>query len=327
MVNVTGNQENLPDAQRKKPEVSIIIPAFNESKFIEQTLKSLNNSAFPREKFEIIVVDNGSTDNTLAIAESLSDITTVLPDVNVGAVRNYGATLSSGKLLIFIDADCTVDPGWLNQAYGLATELSDTTFGGICKVPKDANWVERFWLLDSEKRQQRDLTGACIVVRKDTFNLAGGFNEQITSGEDADFSEKLRSFGEVVKICPDLYVTHLGNADTIKKFIFRQAWHGENYFHNIRSSLRDPTFLLCLLALIATVLAIILLLFFKIDTIVPYFIPALIPAIFSVKRMFYAKYFSLNPKILLKIYILDASYVIGRCLGILKSSFHRIQKS
>ncbi|WP_404362249.1 glycosyltransferase [Marinobacter sp.] len=317
---------NSINTVKNEPEISIIIPAFNESKFITQTLTSVANSEFSRERFEIIVVDNGSTDCTLSLAERFADVTAILPDVNVGAVRNYGVKLSSGQLLIFIDADCVVESTWLRQAHKLAIESRDTIFGGICKAPKQANWIERFWLLDSENRKQRDLTGACIVVSRNNFDLAGGFNENITSGEDTNFSEKLRSLGKSVEICPDFYVTHLGNADTLKRFISRQAWHGENYFYNIKSSLRDPTFILCVFAFIIAVLTITLPVILKLNTFYLLLILLIIPAIFSAKRILYSRYFTLNPVSLLKIYILDGSYVIGRCLGILKSSLPRANK-
>ena len=305
-------------------EISIIIPAFNEEQFIDQTLKSLKETDFPENKFEIIVVDNGSTDNTVSIAEPLADIVAHLPDGNVGAVRNHGARLASGNVLIFIDADCTVEKAWLTQAYQLGTQQDgEIVYGGICKVRKDANWIERLWLLDGEKRYQKDLTGACIVINKDIFEAVGKFNEQITSGEDTDLSQRLKASGKTVKVLPQFYVTHLGNADTAWKFIRRQSWHGENYFHDIHNSLRDPTFLLCALT-IATIPASIA--FYKTaynELSYLIFVPLIMPIIFSIKRLIYSKYKPRSIETLLKIYCLDALYVAGRCLGIIKSILYR----
>lgn len=309
-----------PGTNDSSIEVSVIIPAFNESQFIGQTLRALRNTAFPNKKFEVIVVDNGSTDTTVSIAEPLADIVSLLPEGNVGAVRNHGVTLASGRYLIFIDADCTVEQDWLNQAYSLASKQNgETIYGGVCKVSKNANWIERLWLLDGKKRYQKDLTGACIVISRANFDFIGGFNEQVTSGEDTDLSQRLKGAGKAVKVCPEFYVTHLGNADTIKKFIKRQAWHGENYFSDIRASLKDPTFLLCCLAIAILTLCLTLGIL-RNWAALPFALTLfLIPSIFSAKRMLYAKYFPKNPVNLFKIYILDSAYVLGRCLGIVKS--------
>lgn len=312
---------NTPNNENESVEISIIIPAFNESQFIGNTLQSLQETEFPKNKFEIIVVDNGSSDNTVAIAERLADIVDLLPDGNVGAVRNYGARLASGKVLVFIDADCTVERTWLPQVHQLATQQNgEIIYGGICKVRKDANWIERLWLLEGKERYQKDLTGACIVVKKTTFLSVGGFSEELTAGEDTDFSQRLRAAGKTVKVCSDFFVTHLGNANTIKKFIKRQAWHGENYFLNIYKSVKDPTFLLCILAILSFSIGLISILLGIKTTAYAIFIPPFIPIIFSAKRMTYARFFSKNPVVLIKIYILDAAYVFGRCMGIIKSA-------
>lgn len=324
------NQHTPPPALKSTTiEISIIIPAFNESKFIGLTLESLKNNKFPKNKYEIIVVDNGSTDNTANIAKSLADIVSILPDANVGAVRNHGVTLASGKLLAFIDADCTVEDDWLENIYELESQHHDhQVFGGLCKVRTGANWIERLWILEGERRHQKDLTGACIVVSKEAFYSVNGFNERLTSGEDTEFSQTLRESGKTVIIRPELNVTHLGNAKTIKDFITRQAWHSENYLQDLTSSLKDPTFLACSISL----LSLGALAFYSVTTlnfwpiVLGVAITLATPVIFSLKRLAYSGYKPKSKLEYIKIYTLDFIYVIGRWKGILKSATRLIIK-
>ena len=94
---------------------SIVIPAKNEAEDIGACLESLCAQSTPRDVFEIIVVDNGSDDDTANIAKKFADIVRVYPHIRVGAVRNRGVDLASGEVVVFLDADCQVDAGWLQR--------------------------------------------------------------------------------------------------------------------------------------------------------------------------------------------------------------------
>jgi glycosyltransferase involved in cell wall biosynthesis len=85
--------------------VSIILPARNEERSIERALDALNALAYPRERYEVIVVDNGSTDATTRIARSRGVQVLQHPEGRVGAVRNAGAAGATGSILAFLDAD------------------------------------------------------------------------------------------------------------------------------------------------------------------------------------------------------------------------------
>src|SRR5690554_7672009 len=82
------------------PFCSIIIPALNEEKDIAACLTSLSKQTYPRDCYEIIIVDNGSTDLTKAIASKYADHVLEKANCNVGAVRNYGVEKSTGEILI-----------------------------------------------------------------------------------------------------------------------------------------------------------------------------------------------------------------------------------
>src|SRR5690554_5552712 len=213
----------------KMPFCSIIIPALNEEEHLPSCLASLNAQSYPRDRFEIIVVDNGSSDDTHNIARRLSDHVFLKPDVNVGGVRNFGAEKSKGDILIFTDADCLFHPRWLEDGALNIKSEPDTVFGGGIISGDDSNWIQKYWTLNTTERsvQQRSLMGSCIFITKSNFLLAGRFPEDITSGEDTELSEKCMKSGLKVKISPKLSIIHMGTPKNLTDFIKRQAWHGE----------------------------------------------------------------------------------------------------
>src|ERR1041385_3066715 len=90
--------------------ISIIIPALNEEKMIGRCLDSLTRLAFAHDRFEVLVVDNGSRDKTLMIAYSFKDRLNLKvlqqAGVRISALRNLGARSASGEIVAFLDADC-----------------------------------------------------------------------------------------------------------------------------------------------------------------------------------------------------------------------------
>ena len=92
------------DAPQAAPKVSIIIPAFNEERWLPATLRGLRGLEAAASR-EIIVVDNGSTDRTRDLAREAGATVLVVPGVSVGALRNAGVRLATGDVLAFLDAD------------------------------------------------------------------------------------------------------------------------------------------------------------------------------------------------------------------------------
>lgn len=309
-----------------KPSVSIIIPAFNEERYIERTLTALRASDYPDNLLEIIVVDNGSSDNTPNIAKKYADKVLTLNKGNVGAVRNFGATNCRSEILIFLDADCLIDDQWISRGVRLIVSNQDSVFGGPYRARNDANWVESLWLLENPKhpRLQPDLLGGCIFVRADTFEAIKGFNEKMTSGEDSDLSLRLRKAENQVKIVRDLSVVHLGNPQTIKEFFSRQVWHSENYLLFIKNSTKDYMFWL-IITFITSAMALltgILLGDKKIIILGTAFVFAITLAL-SLKRLLLTKFIPKTIKEALGVVYLDFLYLSARSIGLLKPLFIR----
>ena len=104
--------------------ISIIIPALNEEKMIGRCLESLTRLAYARDRFEVLVVDNGSRDRTVAIAESFKERLNLKvlqqAGVRISALRNLGARAASGDILAFLDADCLAPTDWLDSIFALS---------------------------------------------------------------------------------------------------------------------------------------------------------------------------------------------------------------
>ncbi|WP_417521357.1 glycosyltransferase [Marinobacter sp.] len=312
------------------PIFSIIIPARDEEEAIPHCLNSLFSLTFPIDKYEVILIDNGSTDDTVDIAKKYPNLKILYkPNCNVGAVRNFGAKNSLGHYLVFIDADCVIHKDWLSNSYDLVSNEPETVFGGGAMLPFRPKWIEKYWLLGSEKNSilPSKLIGASIVIPRNVFFNVGGFDELLTSGEDSLLHENLNSKKYTIKITNKIDVIHLGNAKTVKEFIKRQVWHSENYASRISQSIKDPIFLLASLFMITGSALLINLLTLGLKTpstitLMTLFLAA--PMALSIKRIKRSNSKLKNIKNLPAIYLIDIIYLTGRSWGILKGLFNKL---
>ncbi|MBY6070309.1 glycosyltransferase [Marinobacter salsuginis] len=306
-----------------RPFCSVIIPAFNEEQNIEECLLSLVNQSYPREFYEIIVVDNGSSDRTPQMASAYADLVLEKPDGNVGAVRNHGIADASGEVIICTDADCVVPPDWIEKGVTLLKDNPHHAFGGGLRSREGAGWVEKYWTLNESGKstQQRSLMGSSIFMWKKDFAQVGGFNEVITSGEDTDLSERAVANSVAVTVSAELSVAHLGCADTIGDFIRRQIWHSENYILDLKNSLKDRVFWLTLIYLGCLTTALVT--FFEANILATSITLAFaqVPSgILSIKRITRSAWQVNSIGEMSKIMALDNFYLIGRSIGLLKGA-------
>jgi len=191
--------------------ISVVIPAFNEESYLGETLASLNRAkAFLQGKgglpAEIIVVDNDSDDSTADAARTLSAIVAREKQHNVAKVRNSGAKLSKGDVLVFVDADTVVPDKLLSR---IVEAMSDAAcFGGA--VDTDYRPMKptvkvylQFWRILGKLTGMAQ--GATQFCRRDLFFALNGYDETLFMGEDVDFHWRLtriakRQNGRVVFI-------------------------------------------------------------------------------------------------------------------------------
>lgn len=225
-------------------DVSIIIPALNEEKMIGRCLESLTRLAFLRDRFEVLVVDNGSRDKTLAVVESFKDRLNlkVLQQVGVriSALRNLGARAATGDIVAFLDADCLAPADWLDRIFALAPAGGAGVLGAHYLLPEDSSWVGRTWHRYQEAPKSGEVShvpAGDLIMRRQDFLKLGGFDETIQTNEDYELCERARKAGMHVQAFPQIGVIHLGTAQSLRVFFRKQAWHGT---HVIKVFLRDP---------------------------------------------------------------------------------------
>lgn len=180
--------------------ISIIIPAYNEEKYLGATLEAIFASATGDGRletvvrFEVIVVDNESTDATSEIASRLGAKVVGEAEHNISRVRNTGAAAASGEILVFIDADTTVERRIFERIdKALANERC---FGGSVAVEYEATYKRRwiryylmgwqFWGRVLGMRQ-----GALQFCRRAAFRELDGYDKTIFMGEDIEFHWRL----------------------------------------------------------------------------------------------------------------------------------------
>jgi glycosyltransferase involved in cell wall biosynthesis len=233
-----------PQAKTASVSISVIIPALNEERMIGRCLESLTKLDLARERFEVILVDNGSRDKTLEIAESFNDRMNVkilqVKGVRISALRNTGARAALGDIVAFLDADCLAPSDWLDRILTLAPADGAGVLGAHYLLPADSTWIGRTWHVYQEAPKAGEVShipAGDLIMRKEDFLRLGGFDETIQTNEDYELCERARAAGMKVRAFPEIGVVHLGTAQSLKVFFRKQAWHGT---HVIKVFLRDP---------------------------------------------------------------------------------------
>ena len=201
--------------------ISVIVPAYNAQRTLGPCLEALRSQTVALDCYEVIVVDDGSTDNTAAIA--LRYDVHLIRQLNAGpaAARNRGARAASGEILLFTDADCVPDPAWIEW---MTTPFSDPAVAGAKGAyrTRQRSLVARFVQLEYEFKYAR-MAGLAQIDFVDTYSAAyrrlaflesGGFDPafRTASVEDQEFSFRLASQGHRLVFVPQGIVTHRHDA-------------------------------------------------------------------------------------------------------------------
>ncbi len=188
--------------------ITFIVPAHNEERLIARTLTALHAAARDvNQPYEIIVVDDASTDATAAVAARQGARVVSVNHRRIAAVRNAGAAQAQGDLLVFVDADTGVPSAVLGAA---VDAVRAGAVGGGARVRFDGHvplygralawswgWLQRLGHLAA---------GCFIFCTRQAFQAAGGFDETLYTAEDAVLSRRLGRLGRFV-IVPEMVVT------------------------------------------------------------------------------------------------------------------------
>lgn len=177
--------------------VSFIIPAYNEELELPATIAAIRRAAEKIDNpYEIIVVDDGSTDATAQIARHAAAQVVSIDRRQIAAARNAGAHVARGKVLFFVDADTRVNH---RHVSGAIASLNDGYAGGSARVRVDGEvplwgrvFVKSFCAIYFAVNLG---AGAFLFTTREKFEKIGGFNEELFVGEEVYFSLALRKLG------------------------------------------------------------------------------------------------------------------------------------
>ena len=246
------------DPKRGEPAVSVIVATRNRSSYLRDCLESLARQESAHQ-FEVVVVDNGSSDDTQAVVEEQARRdprfrATIEPQPGLSRAKNAGIETARGRLLLFTDDDTIVQPGWIDAYIDLfgSPEREPMVAGGpVVPTPEDlGSWPPWFdqahlWdlgLLDLGARrplQFEYLWGGNMAVPAWAFESLGGWDESIGrrgqergTFEDTDYQDRVRKAGGAVWFCPAAVVHHrLSRTEITPERVVRTAFaRGRNEY-------------------------------------------------------------------------------------------------
>lgn len=195
-------------------EISIVIPAHNAARTLPATLRSLEGLDFDTAKFEVLIVDDGSTDATPDILSAFRKQTRLRFEYfrrdrsdkrGAGLARNVGITAASGRLIAFTDADCIVDPGWLREIDRAMTGAGHSFISG--EIHSDDQLVFPWKIAPAGHRASANLAYDRAKVGQVFFDPA--IKNYI--GEDIDLMIRIEAMGHPLRHVPTAKVSHPAN--------------------------------------------------------------------------------------------------------------------
>ena len=218
----------------RTPSVSIIVCSYNGAKTLAACLESLGKLSYP--DYEVILVDDGSTDDTAYIAAQFPTIR-YMHQSNHGLshARNTGATAAKGEVLVYTDSDCMADVDWLYYLIGTLVSGNYAGVGGPNVPPPAQNWVQacvagapggpsHVLLTDTVAEH---IPGCNMAFYRWAFENVGGFDSEYhKAGDDVDFCWRVQQAGGVIAFSPAAIVWH-HRRFTLRAFVTQQQGYGE----------------------------------------------------------------------------------------------------
>jgi glycosyltransferase involved in cell wall biosynthesis len=237
------------------PHVSIIVPVFNRARTIGRCLQSLEELDYP--SYEVIVVDNGSTDDTVEVVSRYR--ATVLHEKKRGpyTARNTGVEAAQGPLIFFIDSDCVAHKDLLKKLVSRLIETGTAGIGGQLVTHEPKTPVERFedfagilqytmplGFLEWDK--SRFLSGGIFTSNalfwKEAVVEQGNFDDSFRSGGDFDLCWRLQRAGHKLYFDPEATVFHIHRAD-LKGLVTQFFKYGSEQPHLLKKQPEGTSYL------------------------------------------------------------------------------------
>ena len=245
MLPLSELQPAWPTQQQMVPYVSVVIAARNEEGFITRCLQAFQGQDYPRERFEVIVVDGESTDGTarevreMALAYGIPDVFKTNPAQSTPAGVNIGIMNAGGEIIIKVDGHTRVDSDFISANIKALQDSGADAAGGRIRTrghgPEGRAialaMASPFGIGDASFRHE-DAPGAkpesvwtdsvpYAAYRREVFSHIGGFAEDVEFGEDDEFNYRLRENGGRILLSPDIKTVYFSRpklADLLKQY-------------------------------------------------------------------------------------------------------------
>ena len=235
----------------KSPVFSIIIPTYNRPEQLASCLESLNRLDYPRDCFEVIIVDDGSSLCMDSVAAPFKEQLTVdlIRQANAGpaSARNTGSAHAKGQFLVFTDDDCQPSPNWLQALAQGFSDFPETVVGGctLNKLPDNIYSEASQLLIDyiysyynSDPNHAHFFASNNLSLAADHFHSLGGFDTTfpLAAAEDREFCDRCLDQGYRLVYLPAAQVEHAHHLN--RRGFWRQHFNygrGAFHFHQIRN--------------------------------------------------------------------------------------------
>jgi glycosyltransferase involved in cell wall biosynthesis len=224
----------LPPPLARYPRVSVVVCAYNAERTIDRCLASLAVLNYP--DYEVIVVNDGSRDRTLEIAERYPFCRILSqPNRGLGVARNVGAEAATGEIVAYTDSDCVADPDWLNYLVAKMEASGLAVCGGPNFPPPEVSLVPAavavapggptHVLLSDEVAEH--IAGCNMAFRREALLRLGGFDPIFrAAGDDVDVCWRFQDAGFVIGFSPAAVVWHF-RRNTVRAYCSQQRGYGK----------------------------------------------------------------------------------------------------
>ena len=221
-------------------DISFIIPAYNEEDYIDSLVKAIRQSVIQLQ-YEIILIDNGSTDKTTLIALNHNLQVFSIPKNTVSFARNMGASKANAQIIVFLDADVRVTETWGKELKNKLDYILNESIvtGSRYVIPEKSSWIEKNWFEPLSKKNVSYINGGNLIMSKNTFYQAGKFEELMETGEDYEFSMRAIKKGIAIVNNSKFEAIHDGYPKNIVSFCKREIWHGKGDYQKLKTFIRS----------------------------------------------------------------------------------------
>lgn len=215
------------------PRVSVVVCSYNGGSTLHQCLRSLERLEYP--DYEVILVDDGSTDNTREIAARHPDARAIhQPNQGLSVARNVGLGAATGSIVAYTDSDCFADTHWLTHLVYQLERSGASAVGGPNLTPEDG-WLaacvaaspgQPTHVLESDQVAEH-IPGCNMAFRREALESLNGFRPKYRkAGDDVDLCWRLQQAGMCITFAPGAFVWH-HRRQTVRTYLCQQAGYGE----------------------------------------------------------------------------------------------------